>query len=362
MEAGLQRAGRYRQMAERVFKEERVPTDLIWLAQAESVWKPNAMSRAAARGIWQFVPSTGSRYGLAQTAWIDDRSNPEKSTRAAARYLRWLHDHFAGDWLLAMAAYNAGENRVDEAIARCGYADFWELHRRGLLPNETRNYVPTILAIMIVSKNQKRYGFNVNPDPVLAYETYELPGQTDLRVIADICGVPGETLQDLNPELRRGTSPPGERYTIKLPKGTRKTFEVAYANLPEDQRVRKVVVSRDETVESYRSGYRTQMVAYHVRPGDTLSTLSRRYGVSVRELERVNRISARKSLHKGQTVRVPTQLKTYTARGRSMRAYGQYHEQSAAEIRYSRRHYRARFFARRRHAHYWRMERHRRRR
>ncbi len=151
MEVGLQRSGRYRQMVEKIFKEERVPQDLIWLAQAESVWKPNALSRAAAKGIWQFIPSTGTRYGLAQTAWVDERSQPEKATRAAARYLRWLHDHFAGDWLLAMAAYNSGENRVDSAVARCGYADFWELYKRNLLPNETRNYVPIILAITIIS-------------------------------------------------------------------------------------------------------------------------------------------------------------------------------------------------------------------
>src|SRR5262245_20387213 len=156
MEVGLQRSGRYRDMAERIFKEEKVPVDLIWLAQAESVWKPNALSRAAAKGIWQFVSSTGTRYGLSQTAWIDERSQPEKSTKAAARYLHWLHDHFAGDWLLAMAAYNAGEGRVDDAVARCGYADFWELYQRGMLPQETRNYVPIILSIIITSKNQKR--------------------------------------------------------------------------------------------------------------------------------------------------------------------------------------------------------------
>ena len=358
MEIGLQRAGRYRQLAEKIFKEERVPVDLIWLAQAESVWKPNAMSRAAARGIWQFVPSTGTRYGLSQTAWVDDRSNPEKSTRAAARYLRWLHDHFAGDWLLAMAAYNAGENRVDEAIARCGYADFWELHRRGLLPQETRNYVPTILSIMIISKNQHRYGFNVNPDPAMTYDTYELPGQTDLKVIADICGVPGDSLQDLNPELRRGTSPPGEQYTIKLPKGTRKTFELAFANLPEDQRVRKVVVARDEprgreTVENYRSSYRTQLVAYHARSGDTLSTVSRRYGISVHELARVNRLSAHGSLHRGQTVRVPMEVRASSRRGQSVRAYGRYHEQEAVRSNIRGRYHRSygRAYGRRSHAH-----------
>ncbi|HEY6330888.1 MAG TPA: lytic transglycosylase domain-containing protein, partial [Blastocatellia bacterium] len=189
MEGGLGRSGRYREMAEQIFKQENVPLDLIWLAQAESVWKPNALSRAAAKGIWQFVPSTGLRYGLSQSAWVDDRSQPEKSTRAAARYLHFLHDHFAGDWLLAMAAYNAGEGRVDEAIARCGYADFWEIHRRHLLPAETQNYVPIILSIIVVSKNQKRYGFSVTPDLPVAWDTYDVPAQTDLKVVADLCGV-----------------------------------------------------------------------------------------------------------------------------------------------------------------------------
>src|SRR5262249_30310696 len=184
MEVGLQRSGRYRQMVEKIFREEKVPTDLIWLAQAESVWKPAALSRAAAKGIWQFIPGTGTRYGLTQTVWIDERSHPEKSTRAAAKYLRWLYEHFAGDWLLAMAAYNSGEKRVDWAIAKWGYADFWELYKRGLLPQETQNYFPCILSIMIVSKNQKRYGFDVAPDPPLNFDTFELPNQTDLKVIA----------------------------------------------------------------------------------------------------------------------------------------------------------------------------------
>src|SRR5262245_59421911 len=249
MVVGLQRSGRYRQMVEKIFKEEKVPLDLIWLAQAESVWKPNALSRAAAKGIWQFIPSTGTRYGLAQTTWIDERSHAEKSTRAAARYLRWLHDHFAGDWLLAMAAYNSGENRVDSAIAKCGYADFWELYKRGLLPQETRNYVPCILSIIIISKNQKRYGFNITPDLPLLYVTFDVPFTLVHNVVAVLIGVPYDTIQDLNPELRRGSSPAGERYTIKLPKGMKKQFEVAYADLPEEQRVHKVSVPAIEVAE-----------------------------------------------------------------------------------------------------------------
>lgn len=314
MEVGLQRSGRYRQMVEKVFKEEKVPVDLIWLAQAESVWKPNALSRAAAKGIWQFIPSTGSRYGLTQTLWIDERSQPEKSTRAAARYLRWLHDHFAGDWLLAMAAYNSGENRVDSAIAKCGYADFWELYKRGLLPQETRNYVPCILSIIVISKNQKHYGFDVKADPPLNYDTFELPSQTDLKVVADLMGVPYETVQDLNPELRRGSSPAGQRYTVKLPKGMKKQFEVAYADLPEERRVRKITVAAEDVADGYRGGYRVQLASYQVRRGDTLASVARRSGVSVKELARLNRMSTRGELRKGQNVKIPKTVRA--SRGR----------------------------------------------
>ncbi|HEY9232470.1 MAG TPA: transglycosylase SLT domain-containing protein [Blastocatellia bacterium] len=349
MEVGLQRSGRYRQLAEKIFKEERVPQDLIWLAQAESVWKPNALSRAAAKGIWQFIPSTGSRYGLAQTAWIDERSQPEKATRAAARYLRWLHDHFAGDWLLAMAAYNSGENRVDSAVARCGYADFWELYKRNLLPQETRNYVPIILAITIISKNQKRYGFNVQPDPPMNYDTFELPAQTDMKVVADLVGVPYDSIQNLNPELRRGVSPPGQGYTLRLPKGIRKQFEVAYAELPEDQRVRKIQVPAEEMAERYRPVYKTQVASYTVRRGDTMQSVARRYGVSVKEIARMNRMSARGELRKGQTVRIPQTVKvTRDRHGRkiAVRAtrdrHGRMHEVRASRSRRGGRHSAAR--------------------
>ena len=319
MEVGLQRSGRYREMSEKIFKEERVPLDLIWLAQAESVWKPNALSRAAAKGIWQFIPSTGSRYGLVQTRWIDDRSHPEKSTRAAAKYLRFLYDYFAGDWLLAMAAYNSGENRVANAVARCGYADFWELYRRNLLPQETRNYVPIILAITIISKNQKRYGFSVTPDPPLNYDTYDLPAQTDLKVAADLIGVPYDSMRDLNPELRHGVTPPDQRYTIKLPKGMKKQFEIAYAALPEEQRVRKIVIPTEEVV-ARRASYKTQQAAYRVRRGDTVQSLARRYNISPRELARLNRMSPNGQLRKGQVVRVPKLVRASRATRASARS------------------------------------------
>jgi len=271
-----------------------------------------------------------SQWGGPERWWIDERSHPEKSTRAAAKYLRWLHDHFAGDWLLAMAAYNSGENRVDSAIAKCGYADFWELYKRGLLPQETRNYVPCILSIIVISKNQKRYGFDVKPDSTLAYETFEVPSQTDLKVVADLIGSPYETIQDLNAELRRGTSPAGERYTIRLPKGTKKQFEVAYADLPEAQRVRKITVPVDEVAERSRGGYRVQFASYQVRRGDTLATLARRSGVSVKELAKVNRMSARGELRKGQTVKIPKAVRA----GRS-RSVGRYRTKQV-----SRKHHR----------------------
>jgi membrane-bound lytic murein transglycosylase D len=316
----------------------------MWLAQAESVWKPNALSRAAAKGIWQFIPSTGTRYGLAQTTWIDERSQPEKSTRAAAKYLRWLHDHFAGDWLLAMAAYNSGENRVDGAIARCGYADFWELYKRGLLPNETRNYVPCILSIIVISKNQKRYGFDVKPDSPVNYEIVELAGQTDLKVVADLIGVPYESVQDLNAELRRGTSPAGERYAIKIPKGMKKQFEVAYAALPEEQRVKRITVPTEEVADRYRSSYRVQVASYQVRRGDTLASVARRSGVSVQELAKLNRMSARGELRKGQTVKIPKTVRAsrdrrgHVSRYREVPAVRSKHRGVASSTKSSRTH------------------------
>jgi membrane-bound lytic murein transglycosylase D len=220
---------------------------MIWLAQVESVWKPAALSHAAAKGIWQFIPSTGRRFGLDQNEWLDRRSSPEDSTRAAARYLKWLHNYFAGDWLLAMAAYNSGEGNVSRAIARSGYADFWEIHRLGFLPNETRNYVPAILAVIIVAHNQKHYNFDVMPEPALKYDLAQIPSQTDLDIVAEFCNTSSEHIRELNPELKRGTTPPWA-HPLRIPSGSKQNFDVAYAALPSDQRLKRAPVVSDEVV------------------------------------------------------------------------------------------------------------------
>ncbi len=216
LEAGFQRSVRYREMAERVFKEVGVPTDLIWLAQVESGWNPYALSVASAKGIWQFIPSTGTRFGLSQSYWIDERSNPEKSTRAAAQYLKWLGNRYRGDWMLALAAYNSGEGNVDSSIVRSGSRDFWRIHRGGFLPQETRNYVPAILAVISIAKNPKKYSLNVPAAYPYRYETRVIPSQTDLRPLAKKLKISYGSLLELNPELHRGMTPPG-KHVIRIP-------------------------------------------------------------------------------------------------------------------------------------------------
>jgi membrane-bound lytic murein transglycosylase D len=216
IEAGLQRSVKFREMAKRIFKKEGVPTDLIWLAQIESTWNPYAYSWAGAKGIWQFIPSTGARFGLTQNYWVDERSDPEKSTVAAARYLKWLSNRYRGDWSLALAAYNTGEGHVDSAIARSGSRDFWNLHRGGYLAQETRNYVPAILAVVTIAKNAKKYGFDLPPTYPYHYQTRLVAKQTDLRPLAKKLKISYGSLLELNPELQRGVTPPG-KHVIRIP-------------------------------------------------------------------------------------------------------------------------------------------------
>src|SRR5262245_60966674 len=207
LENALIRSGRYDQMIRKTLKEEGVPQDLIYLAQAESGFHPLALSRVGARGIWQFMASRARGYGLQRSLWVDERQDPEKATRAAARHLKDLYQQF-GDWYLAMAAYNSGPGTVQSAVKRTGYADFWELYRRNVLPRETRNYVPIIVATTIMAKNPEQYGLDdVNRDSPVPFDTVKINYPIDLRLAAQCVDSTPADLQDLNPSLLRLVTP-----------------------------------------------------------------------------------------------------------------------------------------------------------
>jgi membrane-bound lytic murein transglycosylase D len=207
--AGLRRAGRYKPLIQRILAEEGVPQELIYLAQAESGFLPRAVSHKAAVGMWQFVQWRGRQYGLNQTAYTDDRLDPEKATRSAARHLRDLYEHF-GDWYLAIAGYNCGDGCVEKAVQRTGYADFWDLRARNAIPKETTNYVPIIVAMTIMHKNAKDYGLeDIEIDPPLTYETIEVEAPTHLALVADTADRPVSDIRELNPSLLSSVAPAG---------------------------------------------------------------------------------------------------------------------------------------------------------
>jgi membrane-bound lytic murein transglycosylase D len=267
-ERALARSGRYRDMILRVFKEEGVPRDLIYLAQAESGFHPLALSRVGARGMWQFMASRATGYGLERNWWVDERQDPEKSTRAAARHLKDLYKEF-GDWYLAMAAYNSGPGNVQQAVKRTGYADFWQLYKRDVLPAETKNYVPIILAMTIMSKNPAQYGLNdVSPEPPDTYDVVKVNYPVDLRLVAECVDAPVERLADLNPSLLRRTTPKDQPFELRLPEGSKEKYETAIAAIPVDKRV---------------------LWRYHrVDSGDTLASIAHKYHTTERAIAAAN--------------------------------------------------------------------------
>jgi membrane-bound lytic murein transglycosylase D len=268
--AATQRSGRYRQMIQRVLDEEGVPQELIHLAQAESGFMPRAMSRAAAGGMWQFISLRGQEYGLAKNRFIDERMDPEKATRAAARHLHDLYNEF-GDWYLAIAAYNCGPMVVEGAVERTGFADFWELRNRGVLPAETTNYVPIILAMTIIEKNAAEYGLNGIPmDPPLEYDTVDLPVPTNLALVSDLTDTPLPQLTELNPAVLCGIAPQG--YALHVPKGMGAQLSSGLEPIPAEHR------------DAWRM--------HRVETGETLASIAKRFGVAPASIMATNSLKA----------------------------------------------------------------------
>ena len=269
-ERAFARSGRYHDMIVSTFKQEGIPQDLIYLAQAESGFHPLAVSRVGARGIWQFMASRGRGYGLYHNMWVDDRQDPEKSTHAAARHLKDLYNQF-GDWYLAMAAYNSGPGTVQAAVKRTGYADFWELYRRNVLPKETRNYVPIILAVTIMAKNPSQYGLDdVVMEQPADYDTVTITYPVDLRLVAECVNSTPSELQDLNPSLLRLTTPRDGKFELHIPTGTKDQYETAINTIPRDMRL---------------------WWRYHtVHPGDTLASLARNYHTTAKSITEANHL------------------------------------------------------------------------
>jgi len=322
METGLRRSGQFMKMARKIFREEGVPEDVTWLGQVESAWRPRAQSWAAASGLWQFIPGTGATYGLRQTAWIDERNSYEKATRASARYLKDLARHYNGNWELAMAAYNTGQGNVDRAISRAGRADFWAIYP--YIAQETRNYVPNILATILIAKNPEKYGFrNIRPDAPLSYDVVEVPSATSLYHVAAATGHSVDYIRSLNPELRRDVTPRGEAHKLRIPGGKANQFVAYLKNIPVNQRdssprnsnVQLVTLTRAKTnADAPTNG--SSLLKIKARAGDTIAKIAERSNVSADDVARLNGMAVDAELQAGQEIKVPSSSSSQGGRRR----------------------------------------------
>jgi membrane-bound lytic murein transglycosylase D len=296
----LSRSHRYLPMMKKRLREEGLPEDTVYLAMIESGFSNLALSRAKAAGTWQFIQPTGIRFGLRVDFWVDERRDPVRATAAAAQYLRSLYEEF-GDWRLAWAGYNAGENKVRGAIKLDGTTDFWEMVKGRVLRKETKHYVPKLMAAALLAKHLKLFGFDdseVSALPPLAYAEVEVPEATDLEVLASAAGVTVDSLRDLNPELRRFCTPPprvrGDVFRLKLPVGTEARFAESFAKVPPKDRL------------SFR--------AHHVGRGDTLSKIAAQHGSATEAIMRMNGLRDSRKLRVGTELLIPVPRGSVEAR------------------------------------------------
>lgn len=312
----LSRSSRYIPMMKEILKSQGLPMDLVYVAMIESGFHMQARSWANAVGPWQFISDTGKRYALRIDQWIDERKDPVKATTAAALYLKELYEMFNGDWYLAAAGYNAGENKILRAINMYNTNNFWELSRGTYLKRETKEYVPKLLAAAIIAKDPARYGFSdIAYLPPIEFDIVTIPSRTNLDLVARLSGTTYEAIKELNPDLRHWCTPPNyPNFALKIPKGTKRRFELEYAKIPVDQRFsEKILYTR-----------------YQARRNDSLRSVSRRFGTSPEALAQLNELSPRSRIA-GKVLVVPVRQTTnFSHEGRAVRqsanaGYARYH-------------------------------------
>jgi membrane-bound lytic murein transglycosylase D len=348
IQESLLRSAKYKPLIDKALDAEKLPRGLAYLPVIESAYLPTLTSRAGAHGIWQFMGETAREYGLRVDWWVDERADPERSTRAAAAYLKDLYRQFQ-DWPLVLAAYNAGPNRIRRALDNEGAKTFWELQEAAAVPKETRGYVPTFFAALMIASDPGSYGFKLGDEqPANGQQpTVDLEGPVSLRYVADVAGVDEKTLRELNPALRRGVAPPG-RWALRVPPKAADTIAARAATLHNDdaniavctytlrdadklKRIARAIGTDVDTLVAMNGRIRDgatiylpvrarelstllaqSEIYYAVRKGDTLYSIAKKHHLSVAELCDLNDLSKRHKLRTGERLRV-TATRTLTA-------------------------------------------------